>query len=252
MIIGIGEMGGRFALALLRSGHVVVPVTREPGPQPVAEDWPDPDIVLVAVGEDDLDGVLESLPPTWRTRCGLLQNELLPRNWLTHGITDPTVAVVWFEKKPGHPIQEIIPTPIAGPEAGRLVAALHGSGIGAREVGPGRELQFELVRKNLYILTANIAGIVTGGTVGELWSEHRNLAQEVADEILSIQEALVGEPLDRPGLIAGMVAAFDADPAHRTTGRSAPKRLERALLHAAGFDIPVPRLTAIATDYASE
>jgi len=38
---------------------------------------------------------------------------------------------------------------------------------------PPNELLYELVRKNLYILTINIAGLKTGGTVGELWGKHR-------------------------------------------------------------------------------
>ncbi len=135
----------------------------------------------------------------------------------------------------------ILPTPVGGPGAGIVVNALGSIDIPAREVGGLEELEYELVRKNLYILTANIAGLETGGTVGALWSDHRDLASGVATEVLAIQEHLVGHPLDRAALISGMVEAFEGDPDHGTTGRSAPARLARALRHAsdAGLDVPL-------------
>ena len=98
-----------------------------------------------------------------------------------------------------------------------------------------------LVAKNLYILTANIAGLRTGGTVAELWDDHHPLATSVASEVLDIQDWLVGHPVDRERTTAGMIEAFRGDPDHGTTGRSAPRRLERAIRHArkAGIDTPV-------------
>lgn len=245
VVVGIGEMGGVFSRAFLRAGHPVHPVTRSMPMSIVSARVPEPELTLVTVGEADLASVLDGLPGPWRSRAGLIQNELLPRDWQSAGLQDPTVAVVWFEKKPGRGVKVIIPTPVGGPQARLVCDALDGIGIAAAPVPDGATLQWELVRKNLYILTANIAGLVTGGTVMDLWDNHRDLALRVANEVLSIQEALVGAELDGEGLIAAMAAAFAADPEHGATGRSAPSRLTRALAHAAEAGLSVPTLTEI-------
>jgi ketopantoate reductase len=249
VLIGVGEMGGVFARAFLRNGHPVIPVLRSTDPTTAAEQFPDPVLALVTVAEGDLDATLESLPPVWRSRVGLVQNELLPPAWQAHAIANPTVASVWFEKKPGRAVKVIIPTPVAGPAAQTVVDALRSIDIAAEVVAPAAMLD-ELVAKNLYILTANIAGLRTGGTVGELWSAHHDLAAVIADEVLDIQEALVGHAVDRKAAIAGMVRAFEGDPEHGTTGRSAPARLARAVNQADEFAISAPAMRRMYAELA--
>ncbi|NND03744.1 MAG: hypothetical protein HKN91_13255 [Acidimicrobiia bacterium] len=246
VVVGLGEMGGVFSRALLRFEHIVVPVTRETDVAAAAAEYPEPDIALITVGEADLPGVLQALPASWKPRAGMLQNELLPRDWKAAGIKNPTVAVVWFEKKPGQDVKVIIPTPIGGPYAEELVSALATIGITAQTTPGSADLTAELVTKNLYILTANIGGLVTGGSVDHLWNENRELAAVVASEVLDIQEWLVGNDLDRSRHIAGMEAAINGDPEHKATGRSAPARLARAIDHADQAGLEVPRLRAIA------
>jgi hypothetical protein len=241
VLIGVGEMGGVFAKALLKEGHTVVPVTRSTSTDLVASQAPEPFMVLVTVGEADLPHVLANLPEPWANRVVLVQNELLPRDWEIHGVHDPTVAVVWFEKKRGTETKVIIPTPVAGPMASVLVKALNGSQIAATHIETD-DIVDELIIKNLYILVANIAGLVTGGTVGELWANHEKLAREVGTEVLAIQEYLVGRSIDSAKMYHGMLEAFGADPDHGTTGRSAPLRLGRAIAHAAEANIAVPKL----------
>ncbi|MCZ7532942.1 MAG: hypothetical protein M5U23_05995 [Acidimicrobiia bacterium] len=238
-------MGGVFARALLKAGNTVVPVIRATPMVEVAARTPEPILVLIAVGEDDLDGVLSSLPTPWKERVVLIQNELLPRDWVRHGITDPTVGVIWFEKKRGTDTKVIVSSPFAGPRAQFLVDALNGDHIDAHVVGSD-EIIDELVAKNLYILVANIAGLETGGSVGDLWASHEDLARSVGTEVLAIQEYLVGSEVDADAAYRSMIAAFDGDPEHGTTGRSAPRRLQRALGHARDAGIEVPTLTEIA------
>lgn len=245
VLVGVGEMGGVFAKALLGAGHTIVPITREMSMDAVAASHPEPSLVLVTVGEADLGSVLAGMPNRWRDRIGLIQNELLPRDWEAHDIVDPTVAVVWFEKKPGIDVNVVVPTPVAGPRAELLSAALLSSGIPSVVVS-SEELVEELVVKNLYILIANIAGLETGGSVSDLWTHHEALARAVGTEILAIQEYLLGAPIDSDAAYAGMLAAFDGDPDHGTTGRSAPTRLSRALLHAADAGITTEKLDEIA------
>jgi hypothetical protein len=246
VVIGLGQLGRVFAGGLLRTGHTVVPVTRGDDMFTVARAHPEPELVLIAVAENDLHTVLAAIPGAWRTRVALIQNELLPRDWDQYRYADPTVISVWFEKKKGIDAKPLIASPVAGPGAGLLCRALTSIDLPCREVALGGELLFELVRKNVYILTTNIAGLKTGGTVFELWARHEDFAREVADEVMDIQDALTGVSHDREKLIAGMLEAFDGDPQHGCTGRSAPARLARALQHADAFDLAVPTLRALA------
>jgi hypothetical protein len=246
VIIGMGEMGGVFGRAFLTAGYPAYPVRRGDDLGELAAVVPAPALVLVTVGEDDLEAVLAALPVAWRGIVGLIQNELLPRTWEAHGIDTPTVAVVWFEKKPGTAVTVILPSPVAGPAAELVVGALGSIGIAA-EVIAADELVDALVAKNLYILTANIGGLHTGGSVSDVWND-RELADAVVREVLAIQESQVGSPIDHDRAVATMVSAFEADPGHAATGRSAPRRLDRALRHAEEAGIEVPALRAIADE----
>ncbi len=246
VLIGIGEMGGVFARGLLRAGHPVFPARRGDDLAALADELPAPALVLVAVGEKDLHPTLERMPEAWKDRLGLLQNELLPRDWQAHDIRQPTVISVWFEKKPGQDVKVLVPSPIHGPQADLLVEALGTLDIPALCVEGDEAMLFELVRKNLYILTTNIAGLETGGTVRDLWDNHSVLMNRVFDDVLKIQEYLAGRRFDRDRLLAAVLEAFDGDPDHRCMGRSAPARLERALKIAEEAGIEVPELRRIA------
>ena len=246
IIIGLGQLGRIFAGGFLRNGTIVIPVNRGDDMHLAAAKWPVPELVLVAVAEGDLHPVLANLPEAWRDRVGLIQNELLPRDWLRHGIESPTVASVWFEKKKGMDAKPLIATPIHGPVADFMAKSLMGIDIPARVVESEEALLFELVRKNVYILTTNIAGIKTGGNVGELWANHREFALTVANEVLDIQDWLTNTMNDREKLVKGMVEAFDADPQHGCMGRSAPARLARNLAFADEAGLAGPTLRAIA------
>ena len=240
IVIGHGEIGGVFSRAILRAGHPVIPVTRDISMWATCEHHPHPRLVLIAVGEKDLQPLLADIPDNWRTNLLLVQNELLPNDWLKHDL-NPTVISVWFEKKKGQDFKVILPSPIYGPDSKFISAALSTLGIPCNLLKSSENLSHELIVKNLYILTSNIAGLRVGGTVGQLWSEHETLTRAVATEIIEIQSSLIGTALDEEALIKGMSQAFEADPEHKCMGRSAPARLENALRHgeAANFALPV-------------
>jgi hypothetical protein len=208
-----------------------------------------PALVLLAVGEADLHPTLEKVPEPWRDRLGLLQNELLPRDWQAHGIDNPTVIAVWFEKKKGQDYKVLIPSPAYGPQAALLESALESLEIPVWELDSEDALLFELVRKNVYILTTNIAGMAlpAGADVEALWQAHQELAREVAGEVMDIQFWLVGRELEREALIAGMLEGIEGDLRHKCMGRSAPARLARALSFADQAGLAVPKLREIAT-----
>jgi hypothetical protein len=80
----------------------------------------------------------------------------------------------------------------------------------------------------------------TGTTIGELWTRHEVEVRSVAREILDLQEWLAGTALPRGRLMDGLLQGFAADPNHICTGRSARKRLQRALgvVRSAGISTP--------------
>ena len=207
IVIGIGEMGSVFARGFLRIGYPVYPVIRDTDLGVCAANCPEPELVLVAVAEGDLQSVLDQIPVAWEDRLCLLQNELLPRDWAA--FDNPTVISVWFEKKKGQDSKVIIPSPAFGPRAKLLARALATLDIPVSVLQRKRDLLFELVVKNLYILTSNIAGLRVGGTVGELWRDHPGFARRVANDVIRLQEALTGSRFNNDRLVEGMLRAFD-------------------------------------------
>ncbi|MCI0505883.1 MAG: hypothetical protein L0Z73_07190 [Gammaproteobacteria bacterium] len=247
VVIGLGEMGSVFARGLLRIGIPVYPILRSHQMPESLLQIPDPDIVLVAVAEKDLHSVLDAIPRQCHDRIALLQNELLPQDWMSYHIENPTVISVWFEKKKGQDFKILVPSPVFGPKADILSNALKSLGIPTWVLTNDEELLFQLVRKNVYILTTNIAGLVTGGTVKDLWFSHQSLARAVASDVMDIQEWLTGRTFDRDRLIQGMVDAINGDLQHQCKGRSAPARLAGAIAHADKANLTVTKLREIAS-----
>jgi len=113
VVIGLGQLGRVFAGGLLRTGHSVVPVNRGDDMAMLAQAHSAPERVLVAVAENDLHTVLAALPEIWKPRAALIQNELLPRDWLVHGYTaHGDLGVV--RKKKGIDARPLIASPVAG------------------------------------------------------------------------------------------------------------------------------------------
>lgn len=249
IVVGMGELGAAFGRGLLKSGRPVFPVLRGMTLAHWLDRGVDPKLIVLAVGETALDGVLQQVPRSLGERLVLVQNELVPSAWTSHGF-EPTVIVVWFEKKRGTPVKIVLPSVVAGPRAELVSGVLDVLEIPSRRV-EAQALPFELVAKNLYILTTNIAGLETRSTVQDLWEHHRETALGVAAEVLSLQERLIGHGLDRERLLAEFARAVAADPEHACTGRSAPARLERALLHAGRLGVDTPVLRRIARDRVS-
>lgn len=246
VIIGIGEIGAVLAHGFLRLGHPVYPITRRMPMSAEAAQIPEPALVIVAVGEADLHPTLAQLPDVWKTRVALLQNELLPPDWEQHGLIDPTVISVWFEKKRGQTVKIVVPSPVYGHNAALLAASLNALDIPHYLVHDHAELLFELVRKNYYILVSNIAGLRVGGTVSTLWAQHSALVEALAHDVHALQQYLTGKTLDHAELLQAMLVAFAGDPEHPCMGRSAPARLQRAIQIADTAGLAVPTLRDIA------
>ncbi len=248
VVVGLGEMGSVFARGFLRSGYCVQPVVRGMSMQTVAESTDLPELVIIAVGEADLQAQLQQVPEQWKDRLLLLQNELLPADWQKHKL-EPSVISVWFEKKKGQDSKVIMPSPVYGKAAALVEQALSSIDIAVHVLASEEALLNALVIKNVYILTTNIAGLMVAGNVGQCWQEHRELATGIANDVISLQEALTGESFHRADLIEGMVEAFNGDPEHMCMGRSAPARLKRALSLATEHGLELPHLLKVAQQH---
>ena len=246
VVLGIGELGSVFARAFLKNNHPVYPITRQTDIDELASTI-DPELILVCTGESDLQAALKTIPAHWKDRVAMMQNELLPRDWENHNFINPTVISVWFEKKKGMDSKVLISSPVFGAKAQILADSLALIDIPAHVLANETDLLFELVVKNLYILTTNIAGLAieAGATVDDLRNNHRQLMRDVSKDILNLQTQLTGQVFNEAELEKSMIKAFEGDLAHGCMGRSAPARLERALELAKEFNLDMPTLQKI-------
>lgn len=253
VVVGMGQLGALFSEGFLRSGFTVTPILRGSDMAAISEQTK-PNAVLIATGEDDLDGALSSLPPSARDRAILIQNELRPGKWQKHDL-EPTIAIVWFEKRKGKPPTVVLPTVLFGKHAALVDQALEKLDLPRRTVLSREELAHELVLKNLYILGLNLTGLRVGGVAQELLTKNETLFRSVVAELLPLEAALLGGAapfssvsLDDARLIKDLEGAILADPLHSCSGRSAPRRLERTLEDAARLGIETPILTQLARE----
>ena len=249
IVIGLGELGSVFARGFLRLGYPVQGVARDMDISLVANTIPNPAAVLIAVGEADIAQTLATLPTVWKDKVILLQNELLPRDWQAAEIDSPTVISVWFEKKKGMDSKVVLPSPIFGANSKLVFDALSQIDLPSFILDSEDELTYELVRKNLYILTTNIAGLEVGGNVEGLANQHNAVMKAVANDVLDIQDWLTETKNDRQRLMEGLLEAINGDLVHGCMGRSAPARLARAIDFADQAGLEVPTLRDIANKH---
>ena len=231
VVIGMGQLAGVLATAFLRKGHPLFPITRKMNMSEEANTIDNPVMVVVAVAKKDFNPVMGDIPEQWHDKLVLIQNELLPKDWETFDITDPTILSVWFEKKKGMDYNPILPTSMFGPHAELVAESLQAIEIPCRVVGSLDDMVCELVTKNVFVLTINICGLALpdGTTSSMLWENDQDLALDVADNVIDIQEHITGRKFDRVHLIEGLKKGLYGDPRHSCKGRSALGRLDRIL-----------------------
>ena len=249
IVIGLGELGSVFARGFLRLGYPVQGVARDMDISLIAKTITNPAAVIIAVGEADIIQTLATLPTVWKDKVILLQNELLPRDWQAAEIENPTVISVWFEKKKGMDSKVVLPSPIFGANSKLVFDALSQIDLPSFILDSEDELTYELVRKNLYILTTNIAGLEVGGNVEGLANQHNAVMKAVANDVLDIQDWLTETKNDRQRLMEGLLEAINGDLGHGCMGRSAPARLTRAIGFADAAGLEVPTLRNIANKH---
>ncbi len=250
IVLGVGELGSVFSRAFLKNNYPVYPITRQTNIDELANTI-NPELVLVCTAEGDLQNALHSIPDKWKDRITMIQNELLPRDWQTHNFIDPTVISVWFEKKKGIDPKVLISSPAYGKKAKILIDSLALINIPSHILNSEEELLFELVLKNLYILTTNIVGLVieSDANINDLRNKHSNLMSNVSNDIIALQTKLTGQTFDKQKLEQGIIKIFESDLEHSCMGRFALTRLKRTLKLAKIFNLSVPALKKIANEH---
>ncbi|WP_053960083.1 hypothetical protein [Sulfobacillus thermosulfidooxidans] len=245
VIVGLGQLGRTLGEGLLMQGITVTPILRSTPIDPTLN----PETVIVATGEDDLAGALKRIPQTWKSRptIVLLQNELLPPQWQTQGVSEPTIFVVWFERKPGKLITPLLPSVVFGPQQHIIQSAMDHLGIPCETAADENDILTQLVIKNAYIWTTNISSLFVGPlTTGVLHEKHASLVDSLIKETIAVQEAIIGRSFDLAKISSRVNQALLSDPLHNAGGRSAKRRLERFLAHAHTVGISVPQAQMIA------
>jgi ketopantoate reductase len=250
IVIGVGELGSLFAVGMLKNGYQVTPVLHDSNLKEMADNNPHPDSIWVCVAEKDIYAVLSTMPETWKKRLVLIQNELLPLDWQQHSIIDPTIVSVWFEKKAGKAPQVVLPSVVYGDLATEVASIYAKLALPVRSLASKSELLFELVLKNVYIQTSNIAGLITNGNTRDLVENHAHLMKTVVQEVIQLQETLTRQHFDHENLIQAFIAACYGDPNHNCMGRSAPVRLSRAIALAKKHQLNLPTISDIAAQVA--
>jgi ketopantoate reductase len=245
VIIGIGQIGTVFAKGFLRLGYPVFPVLRGSSLSTCANEVTDPVTTLIAVREEDLHIVLEQLPLAWANSVVLVQNDLLPRDWEKHKIGSPTVVSVWFEKREGVAPTPYFPSPIFGPQDTLIRDVFRAVDLPQSIMSNYEAMVTELVRKNLYIISKNIVGLVAEGTVGEVWEQDQDVFFRVIEDVFNIQAALVEIVLDKERLLKQVADDIEALPDKGTAGGSAKARLTRMLQAADSVGINASALAEI-------
>jgi len=244
ILVGVGEIGSVLARGMLKIGHPVYPIIRGMTLSSAAESLPEPEAVIIAVGEGDIQDVLSSVPVQWRDKLVLIQNELLPRDWQQHELENVTVISVWFEKKPGQDFKVIIPSPAHGTHATLLSDALGSIGIPVNVLSSSAELLDERRYEEwLDLLAEDLRYWMPIRRNVEFNRQEREETRELED--LDIQCALTDKTFDREPLIQKMCEAFNGDTNHNCMGRSAPGRLARAINIADEADINATTLRKI-------
>jgi hypothetical protein len=143
-----------------------------------------------------------------------------------------------------------LPSIVQGPNHQQVEAVYAAIHLPIRRIKTTDDLLFELVLKNLYIQTTNIAGLVVGGNTQQLIEQHPHVMQSVAYDIITLQQALTQRTFDETILMNGLITACLGDPLHQCMGRSAPARLTRALNASDKYQLASPSLREIAAQQA--
>lgn len=191
-IVGMGEVGRRLGTALRSAGWEIHPVGRDVGWRKVV-DAANPALRLVAVREEDLEGVLQRIPSSARARLVLVQNGFLEA---VHGPLGPvTRGLIYFTSKAEF-FEVLCPSVFHGPLAASLVPALARGGIPCLEETDERAFLQAMVVKGIWNVVVGLPLAVHGVDLETYLREHRAEWTALVEESARAAAAQYGVDLD--------------------------------------------------------
>lgn len=174
VIVGMGEIGRRFAHAAEAAGLRVRPVTRESGQSLLQGPAGQP--MILCVRESDLPGVLAHVPPSRARDLVFIQNGFVDE--LIDRYPDATRAVLWFTSK-GTFFADVLQSPVMGPHADLVRMLINHAGASAESIADP-----DVFRR--YALEKAVWSCVVGAPLA-VWGMDLNTARhERAEDIHAI------------------------------------------------------------------
>ncbi|TVR01001.1 MAG: hypothetical protein EA398_10875 [Deltaproteobacteria bacterium] len=242
VVMGLGEMGQFMAGGALRAGARVTPLVRGADVGAVLSTVAEGVPLWCAVGESDLEGAVGTIPAERRRDVILVQNGLFPGRWHALGLSDPTVAVVWTNRKRVLPTVVLRPTAVYGRHAAH-VAAVHGAlDVPCVTLESERALGEELVAKFGLILAVNLLGVLSARTVGEWLSGAPEEVAAAVEESRRLGEALLGEKTHAGTVERAIHTALESMAPLPARGRTAGARVREAIGLAGEHGLALPLL----------
>lgn len=250
IVVGLGQLGALLGTSALREGIRVTPLVRHTDRHAAfataAFDTP----LLVAVGEGDLKPVVDEIPHSRREHAVLIQNELFPKTWAGLGLQSPTIAIAWFSKKEGRPVEVARESAVSGPHAALISRLINSAGAPCVEVdSPERDLH--LVAKFAFIFAINALGMIENLTLREWIASNRERCEAAVQDGIRLGCAHLGASVDEARATAMAIEGMEGLGDYPARGRSAPARMKRARQDAEAFALNLPTLSLFDLDSAA-
>lgn len=207
-IIGAGRVGGALAERSVAAGQAVTLLRRGDDWTVLGEAPGTP--ILVCTRNDDLDSVVDRVPPQRRPDLVFVQNGML-RPWLhTRGLEGVTRGLLFFAVQSRGAALEAGPdSPFCGPQAAQVVAILQGLGVPAAVVDAPTFAAWELEK----LLWNSVFGLLCqahGRAVGEVLDAHSDQVAALTAELVAVGQTALGLQVDGAAVLGRLIAYSEA------------------------------------------
>lgn len=207
-IIGAGRVGGALAERSRAVGQAVTLLGRHDDWAVLSQAPGTP--ILVCTRNDDLDAVLDRVPPQRLADLVFVQNGMI-RPWLhARRLEGVTRGLLFFAVQSRGAALEAGPdSPFCGPHAARVVEILLGLGVPAAVVDAPTFAAWELEK----LLWNSVFGLLCqahGQAVGEVLDTHGDQVAALTAELLAVGQAALGLQMDTAAVLGRLIAYSEA------------------------------------------
>jgi len=229
VVVGAGRVGGALCARSVERGMPCALVRRDAGWEVLREPAGRP--VILAVRNDDLDGVLARIPDHRRDDLVFVQNGILRDFLRERGLDGCTRGLLYFAvARRGDPITPGGLNPFTGPHAAAVAGWFRRMDLEAEAVDPAAFAAYEL-EKVCWLAIFGALGELYGETVGQTATRHRDEVARMADELRRVGRVALGVDVPLERLVDRLVAYSLRIPDFRASVKEWPWRngwLDRA------------------------